>query len=447
MVYDECNMTMNAIDSRVYLSVSSTESTALLLEDADSSYVCNWRDLLCPHPELNLVTAFSIDAMQHFVASLVRILRENPLKKLFCCVDSCRQDVICAAFLLGCYMLDSMDVAPDTIWTRFESLKVLSGAGIDGTTIADDVGLSLCDLWGGFYRAKQVGWVGGLAEEPRHSSESSDSVFIVIPGRLVALQPPTSPQHHDDISADRSPCVIARSLAAINVNTLVRLAEAQYQDRDFEDHGIACVACETDELLPPPSAVRLFLHTLRTARGGAVAVHCDADLQRTGTFCALHLMSEHGFGGREASAWIRIVCPGMIASAEQVEYLAFVGRETGAMGVGDVGDGAWWAWRGHARRGQGEGRRRRMRSPYGIPAPSLAVSVAGTAKDVDLGEVMVGAAWSWPSSALQSVVAGGLGWVWRVWMGKDRRLSNGDCQSGLPMRRIRRRLPLQLAMA
>ena len=75
-----------------------------------------------------------------------------------------------------------------------------------------------------------------------------------------------------------------------------------------------------EDCTPPPVDVVAKFLAIAEGVEGAVAVHCKAGLGRTGTLIGVYLMRRHGFTGREAMGWLRIMRPGSVIG-EQQHYL------------------------------------------------------------------------------------------------------------------------------
>ena len=121
------------------------------------------------------------------------------------------------------------------------------------------------------------------------------------------------------------------------VAAMVGLNEAEYDGAAFEDSGIRHLRLEFDDCsIPPDHVASAFLAAADAAfaAGGRVAVHCRAELGRTGTLIALYLMRSCGFTAREAMAWLRIMRPGSVIGRQQ-HYLCRVEAAGAAAGTAD----------------------------------------------------------------------------------------------------------------
>ena len=100
----------------------------------------------------------------------------------------------------------------------------------------------------------------------------------LIPGKLIAfrgprfLSPPNLYQDRDGIRTF-SPAFYIEPFADMNVSTVVRLNEPEYDGEEFEAHGIEMVELEFEDCTAPsPDIVSAFLDAVQKAQG-AVAVH------------------------------------------------------------------------------------------------------------------------------------------------------------------------------
>jgi hypothetical protein len=186
-------------------------------------------------------------------------------------------------------------------------------------------------LWQGLFHAYRLGWFANLEVSVFRMTVLAsfiNNVHTVIPGSLFAIKY----QQATILSGSRgrkgethvTTKICAKQLESLNIKTVVRLTNDEFKDEEMQDHGVRCVSCDFDGDIPPPGAVNLFLHTLRTS-SGAVAVLCDGDVGRTGVFCAMHLMHAHGFSAPAAMAWLRHSRPDAAAlSPSQSDYLHFL---------------------------------------------------------------------------------------------------------------------------
>jgi cell division cycle 14 len=150
----------------------------------------------------------------------------------------------------------------------------------------------------------------------------------VVPGKLIAMRGPvdltegtlwrdTLDEDGDIVDREFDPRHFIDILLGFNVKAVIRLDRPRYHKRVFTEHGIAVADLSFDDLSNPPlDVVAKFLVITEGCRG-AVAVHSEGGLGRTGTLVALYLMKNHGFTAREAIGWLRIVRPGSVIGPQQ----------------------------------------------------------------------------------------------------------------------------------
>jgi cell division cycle 14 len=255
--------------------------------------------------------------------------------KIVYCVEQGAQQLSNAVFLLGAYMILRHDVSADAVPAHFAWLESRMQPHRDVSTGSSEIDLDLIDHWHGLDKGKAQGWVRyapsgsymwgaiDIDEYSHYANPANGSLHQIVPGKLVALPGPRDlggAEWRDDANGGRlfSPAFYAPILHDMGVKAVVRLgATSDYSSDAFEGLPIHDLPFEED--CPPLAVVQRFIRVVETTPG-AVAVHCQSGLGRTGTLAALHLMLSRGFKAQEAIGWLRIMRPGSVVGRQQ-QYL------------------------------------------------------------------------------------------------------------------------------
>ena len=248
------------------------------------------------------------------------------------------------AFLLGAYMLLTLDLAPSAVASCFAGLDESRLESFrDATFCAPTFRLTLLDCWCGLYRGMALGWLARPSrsgcprtwgridadEYAQYDSPLNADLHEVVPGKFVALRGPRDlggAEYRDKAGLRHfAPAHYVPIFREMGVTAVVRLNDPDYDTGCFAAAGIAHHSLPFPDCSVPPAAVVARFLAVAEAAPGAVAVHCLAGLGRTGTLIALYMMKHHGFGAREAMGWLRVMRPGCVIG-EQQEFLCQVER-------------------------------------------------------------------------------------------------------------------------
>ena len=299
-----------------------------------------------------------------FVHSMEKKMKEasdNDTKYLVCCTSAGKRPFTNASFLLGAYMILKLEYRAVAVCHCFQVIDPgLYESYRDALEAPADFHLGLADCWRGLERGKELGWIRlptlkapfqwGLIDAEaydHYDNPLNADLHEVVPGDLVIFRGPKDlggPRFRNKLrdgrflNRDFSPEYYAEMLRELGVSTIIRLNRPEYAAAVFVSQGFQHLDLDFEGgSTPPLSTVARFFRAVDEARG-LVAIHGRESLGRAGTLAALHLMRSHGFGARDAIAWLRVMRPGVVLG-EQQHYLVNVQQRVRSCCEGRAGQG------------------------------------------------------------------------------------------------------------
>ena len=275
-----------------------------------------------------------------FIKDLDKECLSFPDCKIIFYVHEGKRNLTNAVFLLGTYLILKEDLTPREVANSFSDVGAQQIEPYrQSSSEAADLALSVLDCWKGLAKSKIKAWIR-FSESTDHWGEISIAQYLhfeepgngdlqeVVPGKFIAFKGPVDlgdHEYHDDATGVRefSPSYYVDVFRNMGVSTIIRLSEPRYDAAAFTSHGFEHFDLEFEDCTAPPDDMVAAFFRIVDSAPGAVAVHCSDGLGRTGTLISLHLMRSHGFTGREAMGWLRIMRPGSVIG-EQQRYLCAV---------------------------------------------------------------------------------------------------------------------------
>ena len=248
-------------------------------------------------------------------------------------------------FLTGCFMILKQARTPFQVSQIFGALGVNVGDEVGVTVEA----LTIVDCWRGVKLAMERGWINapdtsnpdnwGMYEKQSMTHFAScwnGEVHEVIPGTngLVVFREPSDlggglllfRDNEEWNRREFSPEFYVPILKAFDAVAVLSLATRRYDSSVFTAAGLDFQELSFDNCnTPPPRVISRFVEIVDSANG-AVALHWSAADSGGGgkTLVALYMMRSHGFGAREALAWVCMALPGPRTGEDDLPQLTYL---------------------------------------------------------------------------------------------------------------------------
>ncbi|EKX36845.1 hypothetical protein GUITHDRAFT_158653 [Guillardia theta CCMP2712] len=264
----------------------------------------------------------NIAAVHHYCKVFKDHLLSKTLsgKKIVFAVPDAPGDITNAVFMLGSFLCLHLNARPDVAMQVFSEISQRHLRPYrDATWTKSTHDLSVKDCWDGLLRARKCGFYKFSSFDSEeylfYDNPRNGDLHFIVPDKFIAFKGPVSNSCRNSLA--HSPEDFLDLFAALGVEKIVRLNEAEYDAKTFADAGFQHVdLIFNDCTVPSREIVHRFLLECEESKN-AVAVHCLAGLGRTGTLIALYLMKHFLFTAKEAIAWLRVCRPGSVIGIQQ----------------------------------------------------------------------------------------------------------------------------------